>query len=296
MMDMIDPLAGEVALGALPEEERKNYYDLVREVSPTEEPPLKVPTFLDPKRSLYEAQELIFGYIEKDKQIVPANSTSPQKNLANQRLDVTLARFHVERYPGSSRHVIQINFSVNHLVNLADAPADSPLSTESILYGYVVNAVDQQAVPLLGTAVFRGLNIQNELSMRINTLNLVDPVEENILNALQSDVMKSGLTLLATTNPIFPMVTELVQGATKLFLTRNRNKTIQQATLGFLINAARGDPKLREGSYVLIQADSDRCRLEDYYWNTERGRVERKDLQEELAYNYMVLSVKKSLS
>ncbi len=51
---MLDPIAGEKVLGALSDEERQNYYTLLQEEGLRKEPALKVPTFLDKKREIYE--------------------------------------------------------------------------------------------------------------------------------------------------------------------------------------------------------------------------------------------------
>ena len=293
---MIDPLLSQPTLGELGEPSRQAYYASLQEEAYRGDRGAKS-IFRDPEKHLYEAREPIVAYILPDgSEIVPATSIEPDAGLANQALDVTLDRFYVQRYPGSSAHRIQINFSVEHLVNLAESPEAASLTTQSILYGYILEAVDRQAAPAPGAAVFRGLRIRNELQMTVATINLADRVEERILEALESDTMKSGLTLLSTTNPVFPMVSELVMGATKMFLNRNKNKPIHRVPIGFLINAATADPKLREGSYLLVQADADWVDLNEYYWRTDgRGRVEHKQEHKELPFNHMVFSIKKSM-
>jgi hypothetical protein len=293
---MLDPLVGGQVLGALSDGERQTYYSALEETLSTETE-IKSPLWGDPNRRLYEARETVFAYIQKDKQlIVPASSISPQKNLANQALDVTLDRFHVQRYPGSSQHTIQINFSVEHLVNLAESGSGTAFTEQDVLYGYIVEAVDGQAAPPTGAAIFRGLCIRDELQMKIATIHLADRVEQRILEVLQSDVMKKGLTLLSAANPAFPMVSELVMGATRMFLSRDKNRGIHEVPIGFLINAADADPKLREGSYMLVQGDAEWFKLEDYYWNPQRGRVEHRKLHEELPFNHMIFSIKKSMA
>ncbi len=293
---MLDPLGGNKTLGALPDEERQEYYRGLAEL-PNQGSSREIKGLFqgDPNRRLYEARETFLGYIE-DEHIVSASSIAPQNSLKNKILDVTLDRFHIQRYPGSSMHTIQINFSVEHLVNLAGKTSDDVLVKQDILYGYIVEAVDGQAAPPVGAAIFRGLRIQNELQMTIATLHLVDRVEQHILEMLQSDVMKKGLTLLSTTNPVFSMISELVMGTTQMFLSRNKNRAIHKVPIGLLINAAEANPKLREGSYLLIQADTDWFKLNDYCWNRARSRVEHKELHEELPFNYMVFSIKKSLT
>ncbi len=225
-----------------------------------------------------------------------AGNIEPQESLINQLLDVTLNRFHVYRYPGSSQHTIQINFSIEHLVNLAKADPDTSLTTQQILYGYVVNARDEQAVPAIGVPIFRRLRIRDELQMKIATIHLADRKAKQMLEVLESDAMKKGLTLLSTTNPVFPMVSGLVDGATRLFLSCNANKPVHKIEIGFLISTATANPKLREGSYVLIQADVSDCDLANYRWNQEKGRIEDKELEDEIPYNYMILSIEKSKS
>jgi len=292
---MLDPLGGNKTLGALPDQERQEYYRSLTGLSGLESREIKGIFQGDPNRRLYEARETILGYIQ-DEHIVPASSIVPQKPLKNRTLDVTLDRFHVQRYPGSSKHTIQINFSVEHLVNLTEKTSSDVLIKQDVLYGYIIEAVDGQAAPLVGAAIFRGLRIQNELQMKIATIHLVDRVEQRILEVLQSDVMKKGLTLISTVNPVFSMISELIIGTTQMFLSREKNRAIHEVPIGLLINAADADPKLREGSYLLVQADADWFELNDYYWNRARGRVEHNELHEELAFNYMVFSLKKSLT
>lgn len=293
---MLDPLGGNKTLGALPDEERQDYYRGLAELSGQETSREIKGIFQgDPNRRLYEARETVLGYI-RDGQIVAASSIAPQNSLQNKTLDVTLDRFHVQRYPGTSMHTIQVNFSVEHLVNPGGRKSGDVLMKQDILYGYIIEAVDGQAAPPVGAAIFRGLRIQNELQMRIATVNLVDRGEQRILEILQSDAMKKGLTLLSTVNPAFAMISELVMGTTQMFLSRNKNRAIHKVPIGLLINAADANPKLREGSYLLVQADADWFQLNDYCWNQARSRVEHKELHEELPFNYMVFSLKKSLT
>ncbi len=297
---MIDPLMGALVLGDLPDEDRKMYYDLLeKELSEEDRSQVAMKgLWNDPNKRCYEARETVFGYIDKEnKAIVPASSIAPQEELANQKIDVTLDRFHVQRYPGffSNKHTIQINFSVEHLINLAKADSQETLTEQSILYGYIIEAMDGQAVSSSGTQIFRGLRIKNELSMKIATIHIKDQIEEQLSGMMKSEAMKKGLKLLSATNPAFSMVTELVSGLTKTFLKRRRNQAIYAMTLGLLINAEIADPKLREGSYVLIQGDSDWFDLKEYCWNQDRFRLEKKQGSRELPFNYMIFSVKRSL-
>lgn len=292
---MLEPLDGHSVLGNLSIDERNEYYSLLGENLVPEENEVVLMSPWDEYKHLYEATEAVIAYIDDDHQLQHASAIRPQGDMINQFIDVTLDRFYVHRYPGSKKHKIQLNFSLEHLVNLAPSTDDSPLAKQDILYGYIVDAVDGQATPPTGAAIFRRLRIGTELRMTVATIHLADRTAEQIGEALESDVMKKGLILLATANPAFPMVSQMIGGATRLFLSSRRNKPVHEIPLGLLVNAATADPKLREGTYVLIQGKSDWVQLEKYYWNERRGRVEHRTRGEELAFNHMVFSIKKSL-
>jgi len=285
-----------VMLGDMTPESRLNYYSAIEGTySDSERQQLKKFLKGDPLKRFYEAREAIFAFIDPStKQLVPSSNISPQKNLIGQTLNVTLDKFYIHRYPGSPKHIIQINFSVGHLVNVANATSDSTLVKEDILFGYIVEAVDGQAAPPVGAALFRKLKIQDELQMTVITINLADRLEKRISEVLEGEVMKGGLDLLSTANPAFSMVRELVEGTTKMFLERHRNIVVHKVPIGLLINAKEADPKLREGSYALMQAASDWFNLEDFCWNTERYRIEHKKSKEQLPCNHIVFSISKS--
>lgn len=293
--NMIEPIGGAQSLGRLTDSEKEIYYNEILSLS-NNKTALYKGWVLDQDRRLYEARETVVAYISKSNEIVPASSLTPEKSLQNALVDITLDRFHVQRYPGSSQHTIQINFSIEHLVNLDQTDASNASVKQDILYGYIVEAVDEQAVPPTGAAVFRNLRISSELQMKIATINVIDRVDQRILEVLKSDIVRKGLTLVSTANPSFSIVSELFLGTTKMFLSRNSNKAIHEIPIGFLINGSKADPKLREGSYVLIQADVKWLEMGDYHWNPLTGCIEHKILGEELPFNYMVFSIRKSLS
>lgn len=290
---MLDPLGGNSVLGELSIEERESYYLSLNNIGLDDEAYHKGLFNNDPERKVYEACETVIAYIQKDSgEIIPATAIQSDERLMNEPLDITLDRFYLQRYPGRSKHIVQINFSTEHNVTLPKPY--KMVKIQDILYGFVVSARDRQAVPLNGVGIFRGLQIRQELQMKIATIHLLDPVEEQILNVLQSDMMRSGLDLLLSINPVVSILSELVMGTTKMFLSSHKNRAIFEAQIGLLIDTSISNPKLREGSYLIIQADMDWFNLEDYWWNPKRGKIEHKILKEDLPYNHFLISVKKS--
>lgn len=248
----------------------------------------------DPDQAKYLCSEHFLAFIAPDKQLVAASTLEPDTDLIDERIDLSLDRFYVKRYPGQTQHTIQVNFAVDHLVSDLSVLPSIP-SIQEVLYGYSLNVNDNQAAPIIGASIFRGLRIQNDLQMMIETIHIADPVAQPILDVLQNDAMKVGLTLLSTLNPVFDIVSNLIDGCSKLILSKKANVGIGKILLGLSLDRSRTTlPKLQAGSYVLIQAPSNQLSIDNYVWNSNRARIDDRRYGDELPWNYMVFSIHKS--
>ena len=87
---MFDPLGNRKTLGQLTYEERSAYYlNLEKELEGHNQNEIKAFWSSDPNRKLYEAQETVLAYIQKENNtLIPASGVESQKDLVNDLLAI----------------------------------------------------------------------------------------------------------------------------------------------------------------------------------------------------------------
>lgn len=222
--------------------------------------------------------------------IVPANTISADtQELRNKRVIFRLDRVRVADYPGGdTNHTITIEINSPHS-QTAGAP-------EQVTYNVVVNATEGSEVGTYGVVVFDGLNVgPNGPTVRVKTVNVENKGDKQLARFLESGPVKDGLNLLGTANPVIPIVTQYAKGVIDMFSKRNDNAVVQDFTIGFSFSTNPTPPKLKVGSYVIVQYDDRNGKAWDWsYWeyDTTTGRILDKATKSKLIpLNYVILSI-----
>jgi hypothetical protein len=233
-----------------------------------------------------------FGFIGIDRQegfrnIVPAHAIDADPKL--RRIDIRLDRLSVYDYPGSGRHFVLFTFAAqNSPTNLVD-------TSESITFSQTYEAEESEGAGITGYPVFNGLNVgKSGVALRCSTVNVKNATDEKALGFLKGGPVSQGLTLLTTAYPAVTPFAELTKSIGEILLTRNRNVKVQEFYLGldFDKDAAFG-VRLREGSYIVVQAPEDKFSWEDWRYNESDGRIVNNRTRSVIPFNYIVFRVMK---
>ncbi len=247
----------------------------------------------------YSTQEAVVGYLSPtpagdDLAIVHATDTTGDASLTGAPLTISLDRFYVQEYPGIGTHHVLCTFTVGCLAKF-DGQTGAPIK-QDVTFGYAFPVEDRQAAGLSGMPVFRDLRIADGLYMWISCINTSSGGDDALLQVLAGDPFGKGLQLLAITNPLTGMLSSLVTGVAKHFLSASRDALTFKPLLGLQVSGETSSGKLREGSYVIAQAAAGQLKWSDYRWRKAEGRVVDAAAGNELPFNYFVISVRRQPS
>jgi len=144
----------------------------------------------------------------------------------------------------------------------------------------------------MGNSIFRGLLVpQQGLEFKVRTINVSNSRDEGALEVLDSDAVRLGLDLLNASLPTLSSLTSIGEALMNLILTKNRNKIVQEFSLGLNFKESPLT-KLRRGSYVATQVKMDDINWDDWVFDSKTGIIrQRKDKQLRLPYNHIVFVV-----
>ena len=244
----------------------------------------------------YAVKEAVVGYVSPastgdDLAIRHASDISGDPRLIGVPLTVSLDRFYVQEYPGLGTHQVLCTFTVGCLAT--PGGQTSGAIKQDVTFGYAFPVEDRQAAALSGMPIFRDLRIGDGLYMWIGCINTNSTGDDALLQALSGDPFGKGLQFLAVTNPVTSMLSSLVAGVAKHFLNASRDALIFKPLLGLQVSGETSSGKLREGSYIIAQARAEQLKWPNYRWRKSEGRVVDAASDNELPFNYFVLSVRR---
>jgi hypothetical protein len=234
-----------------------------------------------------------FGFIEPpaaDKQRLPirhAGRIPADEALKGARLRVTLDRLRAAEYPGSGTHRVLFDFYAQHQV---------ATDVEHLHFNSTFRVREGEEAAVIGYPVFVGLKAGADgVVLKCFTVNVKNDDDESMLGLMESDVMKTGLRLIATAQPAIAPLSGIALALTTALAKRNRNVPVQDFFLGLDFSNVPTRARLREGSYVAVQIPQ-KFQL-GWDWNSwlyhaDSGQVVHKDDHSQLVpYNYVVLGV-----
>lgn len=219
--------------------------------------------------------------------ITDATKVTADPLLKNSAVKLTLDLVYVEDYPGKGKHRILIEFSGKNQI--------SDTEKEQVNYALTRSVQEGQFAGLKSVPMVVGLNIGKEgVEFQCATINVKNENDEKLMAILDSDVASDGLKLLNSVNPVIPIVSNLVSGIGKQFLTRNNNVKVQDFTIGLDFGASALKGKLAQGSYIIAQTGDDPFNWSDWEISSNNGTVVSKaNPAKKLPYNYLVFSISK---
>ncbi|WP_454880922.1 leucine-rich repeat domain-containing protein [Sphingobacterium detergens] len=236
---------------------------------------------------IWKSSSHAFGFIELGgEEIKSAVNIEPDLSLINKTLKITHDLLYVHDYPGSGRHQVLFDFEGRNQLASGDG--------QEIHFNQTSEVQEGQFSSVLSVPIFIGINVGKEgLAFKVSTTNVKNENDENIMAMLNSKEIQGGLKLVNTLNPIVPIVTSFADGISKQILSRNRNKRIQQFSLGLNLSEGSSQAKLRCGTYIAVQViDLPGWNWNDWIYNKSNGvMVSKSDRTKTIPFNYIVFTI-----
>jgi len=140
--------------------------------------------------------------------------------------------------------------------------------------------------------VFIGLNVGNQgLAFSVATINVKSSSDDAIVSFFDSDTFKQGLQLTTAIQPALGPLTNLTIGLWKWLLKRKENLGVQSFTLGLDFSTVPTRARLKEGSYVAVQAPDGGVDWSAWYYDPGSNQIHKRSDNSVLPYNYIILGV-----
>ncbi|MEG1667392.1 hypothetical protein [Chryseobacterium sp.] len=242
----------------------------------------------------WEHTSYAFGFIEESTMgnenliISEARNITADESLKNNQITVSLDFLRAYDYPGKGKHQVLFKFNaLNHLQG----------NSQNISFNQTFAIQEGQRAPISGYPIFIGLNTgQNLVQFDVEIINISNDSDDKFLETMESGVVKNGMTLLNSINPIIPMITEYATGITKMIANRNRNQQITAPKMGLYFGNIPTQMKLATGVYIAIQiSNPGEFNWSVWKYNRNYGTIQSNDGQnKDLPYNYFIFSVSKT--
>lgn len=239
----------------------------------------------------YQHTGMVVGFIEAvgsawgEVAIVSAASLSAEPDLIGKRIKVTLDRFYVESYPGMGEHTVVCEFNGKNQV--------MP-EVEALKFATKLRVKDKSAAAVMNSPVFLGLTVPPDgLAFEGRTINVRSAGSDAILDALDSEVFRAGLSLLHTAQPALKPFVSLATGTMKMLASSSKNTQVHHFSLGLDFSERQTSVSLRRGTYVVVQTDESNWDWSNFTWNLDAMRLNDRRLppEDSVGYNYTAIGV-----
>jgi hypothetical protein len=210
---------------------------------------------------------------------------SSDDSLKNNQISVSLDFLRVLDYPGKGKHQVLFKFNANNHQNGQD---------QNLSFNQTFAIQEGQRAPISGYPIFIGLNTGEELvQFDVEIVNVSNDNDDKFLETMESGVVKNGIKLLNTVNPVIPIITEYATGITKMIASRNKNRSITSPKMGLWFGNSPTRMKISKGVYIAVQTSSP----QDFDWskwklNRAFGTIQSVDgNQNEIPHNYFIFSI-----
>jgi hypothetical protein len=236
----------------------------------------------------YAYTGILLGYIKPRGsgslvEIENALTLGPDNSLKGARIKITLDKFYVQSFPGNGTHTVLCEFAGKNQI-----PGDA----EEMRFALTTVANDESSAGLSGAPIFLGVSVgQDGIAFEGRTINVRSETDDKLIEALGSDTFRSGLALLTSAQPALKPFVGLAGSVVKAVVSRNKNCQVYSFKLGLDFAGGTTSARLREGSYVVVQADQTQWKWSDMAWNTSTQAVVQRQNDAPIPFNYMVFGV-----
>jgi hypothetical protein len=215
--------------------------------------------------------------------MIDISQVKPQPELRGARVNVTLQRLRTYSLPGGGKHTICFDFQAENSYGGGKEDARYTVSTTS---------TDGNFAAIRNFPMFTGLGIGSEgLKIEWRLINVKSEADEQFLDFLNSDVVRTGLKLAATAQPALGMLYDVASGLAKYLVESDSNAVVQDSRLGLDFSESVAGGRLALGSYVIVQAPQSEWQdWSDWAFDTRNGVIVRRD-GEPVPYNYLIFGI-----
>jgi len=218
---------------------------------------------------------------------VPAGDPKVSKlpALNDSKVSIYLTRYFAAAMPGDH---FDLQFSLG-----AQHQFDDDVSSE-VGHSCSVQGIMGDYINLLNVPYIRGIIVNSEINLKISVNFLSSRSDERIIRFLRSDLLKQGVNLTGTYNPIFGVAVGYIRGLTETLLSEKKNTNIINCEVGFQHDAGDSGFWLREATYLFVQVPSNEIssfNWRDITWNQLEDRVYKSIFA--LDYNHLLLRFQK---
>ncbi|ALJ36353.1 hypothetical protein AMK58_13540 [Azospirillum brasilense] len=125
-------------------------------------------------------------------------------------------------------------------------------------------------------------------------MNVASAIDKGLAAIFDNDVFKQGLKLTTEVQPALAPFVSMAQGVTKSILSRSENVRVQEFSLGLDFAPSATSAKLREGSYVVVQAPEEAWSWSDWSYDIQSNRVFGGADMSAPPYNYIIFSISRA--
>ncbi len=235
--------------------------------------------------------------------IVPASNMPANELLKNQRINVHLHRFHVYEYPMALTQSISqflLGTNVHTVLFTFEAYNQVENGLENVVFNQVYEVVANQDAGVTGYPIFLGLKADsNGIGFTCKTVNVGNSNDQKLVNAINSNEVKTGLHLLTTMQPGLAPFVSIAQGLATSFANRSKNMPVQRFTLGLDFEKGATGARLDIGTYIAVQVPhSTAIKWNDWCYDANTDTIVPKNLAEgeeayTLPYNTIMFRISK---
>jgi hypothetical protein len=231
---------------------------------------------------------LSLGFLDASAQgdlvdLASASSLTADSSLKGSRLKITLDQIYVQSFPGLGSHKILCEFVGKN--QIAE-------ESEELRFAINVKVNDKSSGAVTGLPIFMGVSVgDNGIDFGGRTVNVSSSTDDVLLEALQSDALKSGLLLLNSVQPALKPFVGLAQSVVKSVVSRAQNHEVYSFKLGLDFGGSATSARLRLGSYFVVQSDEDRWDWSKIAWDRGAHRLVNKIDRTPVEFNYLIIGV-----
>jgi hypothetical protein len=215
--------------------------------------------------------------------IIGLNDIAADISLRGQKIKVTLDKLYVQKYPGLGQHRVLCEFAGKN--QAAD-------DTEEMRFALTVDAYDKGSASINGKPIFMGVTVgDNGIAFEGRTVNVRSRDDDLVLNALENDAFKQGLSLIGTVQPALKPFASLAAGVVTAAAKRSKNCQVHAFSLGLDFSHNITSARLRCGSYIVVQVDANQWDWSKFAWNQDGLSIMSRSTGEPLGLNYMIIGV-----
>jgi len=276
-----------IPLGLESTKQRTEFYDRMIAEESVEQ------LFGNSDEKVWESTEFKVGLICSDGKVTPARGLSHEtaRNLgltpfSEGHVNINIQKYYVYRMP-AKKFKLQLLICAKHLFE-RNKHAD-------VGHCLIVDGQQGSHVNIDGASCLRDLYVENDLGIGIGVNLLADKSSEQLIETLDSEILRAGIQLTGIYNPVFPAALSYLTALCKLLLSSNNNKPIVSHQVTLSSTFSQTDIALVAGTYVILQdweTDSSKFNWKNYQWDCNSGQLLKN--QAKVCANHMLVKIELS--